>query len=180
MDDFNTPSLVKLGSFVDYRSLQGSKDTFVLINLAIKLFLQLNLARSFNEGTGDMVNKVTVVGRDHNNLLAGLDDSENSILEIENFDDTGNILVIQVCIIVLQGDSTDAAYISIGLEGSKCYPSTDEDPEPNPKSIPEPKSEPFSNPLPPPSNGVSYSTHADAVNRLKAGRNSHNRRILVV
>jgi hypothetical protein len=154
-DGFTTPSLVRLGSFVDYKTLKGSQDTFVLINLADKLFLQLNLAKSYNVGTGDMIDKVTVVEQDNSNLLAGLDDSQNSILEIGNFDETGKTLVIQVCMIVLHGDATDAAYISIGLEGSKC------------------KSQTNSNP----NISASSSTRADAAKQLKKGRNSDNFRI---
>ena len=118
-DEFLHPRIVTLYSFVDTLSIQDPSG-FVLINIADKVYLQLNSAKSFNAGTGDFQNMVAVVEGGNDNLVDGLDATSHSMFEARNFDDDGNTLVIEVCDLLQDNAGHDIAILSIGLQDSIC------------------------------------------------------------
>jgi Gametolysin peptidase M11 len=133
------PQLIRLIPFVDYETLSKKNDTnnnpqqhYVLISLADELFLQFNLAWSFNEGTGDYEDKVVVVNGTDDNLIDGLDGTTHASMRIDNFHTGGadgvggtHTLVVEVCSMTINKDNgghlASIAVISVGLDGSACY-----------------------------------------------------------
>jgi hypothetical protein len=84
------------------------------------VYLQLNSAKSFNAGTGDFKNMVTVVEGGIDNLVDGLDAVSHSRFEARNFNDDGNTLIIEVCDFLQDSAGLDLAILSIGLQDSMC------------------------------------------------------------
>jgi hypothetical protein len=118
-DEILAPRIVTLYSFVDIMFIQDPTG-FVLINIADKVYLQLNSAKSFNAGTGDFKNMVTVVEGGIDNLVDGLDAVSHSRFEARNFNDDGNTLIIEVCGFLQDSVGLDLAILSIGLQDSMC------------------------------------------------------------
>lgn len=120
----SSPKIIDLAPFVDYTAVKAdaTSQKYVLISLADELFLQLNLAWSFNEGTGDYEDMVTVVNGTDDNLLDGLDDTLHTTLTVPDFH--GGTLVVEVCRMEINKveQASSIAVLSVGLGGSICSP----------------------------------------------------------
>jgi hypothetical protein len=123
MEHVQSPRLIELESFVNYKSQEVSDgeavsgSAAVLINLRDTYFIQFNQAKDHNMGTGEYPDGVTVVQdlQGTTELVAGLYLSPNQPrLESETFVPEQK-LVIEVCDII-----ADVVVLSIGMESSVC------------------------------------------------------------
>ena len=113
------PTLVRLAAFVDID--QTNPNEPVLVNVADTVYLQYNVARSFNSGTGEKANSVTITEKSSqgSELLSGL--TAGNTFEIDDFNSSGKQLSIEVCQIEAR-DSTnpEIAVVSIGIGKTNC------------------------------------------------------------
>ena len=111
------PALIDLAAFVDY-SKPGSQSSPVLIDLADKLYLQYNRAKTFNADTGEMPDQITVVTEPQqggSQLVAGL--SAGQVFSYNNFDNSGRSVYIKACERRDgNGGTADIMRVSIGMD----------------------------------------------------------------
>lgn len=115
---FEMGFIIKLATFVDYqKSLQ---DEPVIVNIADQLFLQYNRAKEFNVDTEEKKDQVTITapGQGGTEGLAGLDVKQQ--YTVQNFQNSGRTLVIDVCSKIVGANGEDIALMSIAYDKSLC------------------------------------------------------------
>jgi hypothetical protein len=92
---FEEGHVVKLAAFVDFD--RTAPDEPVVANVADELYLEYNLATSFNADTEEKQNEVTITtpGETGSEGLAGL--NVKGLYKVSNFRNSGHELVIEVC-----------------------------------------------------------------------------------
>jgi len=118
IDSDGSPRLVELAAFVDYT--KTNRDQYVLITLNNKVHIQYNRQKTFNSGTGERGDAVTINEENEtgNNLIGGL------ILVGETFTYRGfsRPVVIEVCRFddSIDHNDLDKVFVSVGVGGSAC------------------------------------------------------------
>jgi hypothetical protein len=117
-DAFDEGHIVPLASFVDFN--RTDTDEPVVVIVADEFYIQFNLARDFNIDTEEKRNQVTITapGASGSEGLAGL--KENESYEVPNFQNTGKVLVIDVCTRHRGKLGAYAMWISIAFDKSLC------------------------------------------------------------
>ena len=100
----------------------------VLVRVGEDLYFQYNRAKSFNIGTKEDKDRLTVVrdDRDGTSLLIGMDSRSTNFFYVEDFEGSGKRLNIEVCteIMGITGDDADLMLVSVGFGESVCPPPT--------------------------------------------------------
>ena len=126
----------KMIAFIDYANMASDEDSFVLINVGrsnSRLFLQYNVAKDHNEGTRKHAGKVVIVqdegtpqrSKGLQSWLVGAIDDFDPTFRYENFDGTGNALVIKVCGKINGSIGIDLLRLSIHLDDGTQQPTCD-------------------------------------------------------
>jgi hypothetical protein len=115
---FEEGYVVKLAAFVDFD--RTAVDEPVVLNVADELYLEYNLAKSFNADTEEKVNEVTITapGETGSDGLAGLD--VKGLYKVSNFRNTGHELNIEVCKREKGVLGADMMIVSVAYDKSLC------------------------------------------------------------
>lgn len=141
---------VTLASFVDYEFLENSSDV-VIIAIDEKYFLQFNRAKSFNRGTEEHIDEVTIVEDTGGGteLLVGLD-RENPFFEMKKYRGKSSLSILVCDMFIGTENSVDRVVLSISLDSSGSCPINTEAPPQRPPRSPTSTVAPTSKPTPAP------------------------------
>jgi hypothetical protein len=121
------PVLLKVAAFVDYhKTIEGSES--VLVRVGQDHYFQYNRAKSFNIGTKEDKDRLTVVRDDGDgtSLLIGMDSRSTNFFYVEDFEGSRKRLNIEVCaesMGIIEADA-DLMLVSVGFGESMCPPPT--------------------------------------------------------
>jgi hypothetical protein len=119
------PVLLKVAAFVEYnKTTEGSE--YVLVRMGQDHYFPYNRAKSFNVGTQEDKDRLTVVQDDGDGtmLLIGMKSRSIDFFCVENFEGGGKRLNIKVCAEILGMTEYDAdlMLVSVGFVGESTFP----------------------------------------------------------